>query len=114
MISCRGTENGRLLSSSGWTDWNARKSVSSGPSRAFHAVAEEGVAYRQIAEAIGRQLDVPARSITAGEAATHFGPLAMWVQNNGPASNEWTRRALAWTPSEAGMVADIERADDSR
>ena len=85
-----------------------------GRGEAFHAVAEEGVAYRQIAEAIGRQVDVPARSMTADEAAVHFGPLAMWVQNNGPASNAWTRSALAWTPSEAGIVADIETPDYAR
>lgn len=85
-----------------------------GRGEAFHAVAEEGIAFRQIAEAIGRQLDVPSRSITADEAAAHFGPLATWVQNNGPASNEWTRSVLAWNPLEAGIVADIERPDYSR
>jgi len=84
-----------------------------GRGEAFHAVAEEGVAFRQIAEAIGRQLDVPSRAITPEEAMVHFGPLAMWVQNNGPASNEWTRNVLAWDPVEAGIVADIESPDYS-
>lgn len=84
-----------------------------GKGEAFHAVAEEGVAFRQIAEAVGRQLDVPSCSITAEEAMGHFGPLAMWVQNNGPASNVWTRNVLAWNPVEAGIVADIERPDYS-
>lgn len=85
-----------------------------GKGEAFHAVAEEGVAFRLIAEAIGRQLGVPSRSLTAEEAMVHFGPLAMWVQNNGPASNEWTRKVLAWNPLEAGIVADIESPDYSR
>jgi nucleoside-diphosphate-sugar epimerase len=81
---------------------------------AYHAVAEEGVPYRDIAEAIGRQLGLPARSLTPQEAEAHFGPLATWVCNNGPASNEWTRNTLGWTPEQVGIVADIERPDYSQ
>lgn len=81
---------------------------------AYHAVAEEGVSYREIAEAIGRQLGVPTKSLTPEEAEVHFGPLATWVANNGPASSEWTRRTLGWTPEQVGIVADIEHADYSR
>lgn len=84
-----------------------------GRDEAFHAVAEEGVPFRQIAEAIGRQLGVPTRSMTAEEAAEHFGPLAMWVQNDGPASSEWTRKTLGWVPSDSGIVSDIESPDYS-
>ena len=80
---------------------------------AYHAVAEEGVPYRQIAEAIGRQVGVPAKSLTNEEAASHFGGLASWAGNEGPASSEWTRKVLVWGPREAGIVADIERADYS-
>ena len=80
----------------------------------YHAVAEEGVPYREIAEAIGRQLGLPAKSLTPEEAEAHFGPLATWVGNNGPASNDWTRKALNWTPEQVGIVADIERSDYSR
>ncbi|MGU3287898.1 SDR family oxidoreductase [Methylobacterium mesophilicum] len=75
----------------------------------YHAVAEEGVPYRAIAEAIGRQIGLPAKSLTPEEAEAHFGPLATWIANNGPASNEWTRKILGWTPEEVGIVADIER-----
>ena len=81
---------------------------------AYHAVAEEGVPFRVIAEAIGRQLDLPAMSLKQKEAEAHFGPLAAWVTNNGPASNEWTKRTLGWTPDQIGIVADIERPDYSR
>ena len=81
---------------------------------AYHAVAEEGVSYREIAEAIGRQLGLPAKSLTPEEADVHFGQLATWVANNGPASSEWTRKTLGWTPEQVGIVADIERADYSR
>ena len=80
---------------------------------AYHAVAEVGVPYREIAEAIGRQLGLPAKSLTPEEAEAHFGPLATWVANNGPASNEWTRKTLGWTPEQVGIVADIERPNYS-
>lgn len=79
----------------------------------FHAVAEEGVAYREIAEAIGRQLGVPTVSLTPEQADAHFGPLAVWVANDGPASSAWTRATLGWAPREAGIIADIERPDYS-
>ena len=77
----------------------------------FHAVADEGVPYRLIAEAIGRQLGVPARSLTPEEAAAHFGPLAMFVGGNGPASSRRTRELLGWEPKQAGLIADIDHPD---
>ena len=80
----------------------------------YHAVAEEGVPYRDIAEAIGRQLDVPSKSLPQEDAEAHFGPLATWVGNNGPASNVWTSKILGWEPKQVGIVADIERPDYSR
>jgi len=80
---------------------------------AYHAVAEEGVAYREIAEAIGCQLGVPTKSLTSEEAEAHFGPLATWVANSGPASNDWTRKTLGWTPEQIGIVADVKRPDYS-
>lgn len=80
---------------------------------AYHAVAEEGVPYRAIAEAIGRQLGLPTKSLTEEEAEAHFGPLAMWVGNDGPASSEWTRKTLGWSPEQVGIVADIEQPDYS-
>ena len=80
---------------------------------AFHAVAEEGVPFRVIAEAIGRQVGVPARSLTPDEAAVHFGALAMWVAGNGPASSERTRAVLGWAPREPDLIADIGRPDYS-
>ncbi|HVG48033.1 MAG TPA: SDR family oxidoreductase [Rubellimicrobium sp.] len=76
---------------------------------AYHAIAEEGVPFRSIAEAIGRQLGLPARSLTLGEAPAQFGGLAMWVAGNGPASSARTRAILGWEPREADLIADIER-----
>ena len=78
---------------------------------AYHNVAEEGVAYRQIAEAIGRQSGLPTRSLTPDEADSHFGPLAVWVGNNGPVSSAWTRATLGWQPEQMGIVADVEGPD---
>ena len=80
---------------------------------AYHAIAEEGVPFRRIAEAIGRQFGLPSRSITADEAKAHFGGIAMFAAGNGPASSERTRRTLRWEPREVGLVADIERPDYS-
>ena len=61
---------------------------------AYQAIAEEGVAFRMIAEAIGLQLGVPAKSLTLEEARVHFGGFAMWVAGNGPASNARTSEVL--------------------
>lgn len=77
----------------------------------FHAVADSGVPFRLIAEAIGRQLGVPAQSLTTEEAAAHFGPLALWVAGNGPATSQRTRERLGWTPRELDLLSDIDRPD---
>ena len=77
----------------------------------FHAVADRGVPVKQMAQAIGRQLGLPARSLTNEEAGAHFGPLAMWVAGNGPASSERTRERLGWKPVEADLIADIDHPD---
>lgn len=78
---------------------------------AYHAIAEEGVPFRSIAEAVGRQLGLPSRSIAPGEADAHFGGIAMFAAGNGPASSRWTRDVLGWTPTGPGIVVDVERPD---
>ena len=77
---------------------------------AYHAVAE-GVPFRAMAEAIGRQVGVPARSLTPDEAGTHFAGLAVWVTGGGSVSSERTRAALGWEPREVGLIADIDRPE---
>ena len=79
--------------------------------QAYHAIAEEGVPFRLIAEAIGRQLGVPALSLAPEEAAVHFGPLAVWVAGSGAASSHQTREILGWKPAEVDIVPDIDRPD---
>ena len=75
----------------------------------FHAVADEGVPFRQIAEAIGTQLGVPTASLSPEEAAGHFGPLSMWIAGNGPASSARTRARLGWVPEQPGLLRDINQ-----
>jgi nucleoside-diphosphate-sugar epimerase len=73
-----------------------------------HAVAEEGVTTRAIAEAIGRGLDVPVASIPADQAADHFGFLGGFFGADAPASNALTRELLSWEPTRQGLVADLD------
>ena len=75
----------------------------------YHAVAEEGVPMRDIAEAIGRGLKLPVKSISAEEAPAHFGFLAMFTSHELLASSEKTRKKLGWNPAGPGLIADLER-----
>jgi nucleoside-diphosphate-sugar epimerase len=73
-----------------------------------HAAAEEGVPFRSIAEAIGRGLDVPAKSIPAEKAGDLLGGfLGMVAQLDNPTSSARTRELLGWKPTHAGLLADI-------
>jgi nucleoside-diphosphate-sugar epimerase len=76
----------------------------------FHAVANEGVPMREIAEAIGRRLNLPAKSISLDEAVNHFGPLGQLVAADIPASNALTQERLGWQPAYLALIQDIERA----
>lgn len=78
------------------------------PGTPVHAVAEEGVRFRDIAEAIGRQLKLPAVSLTAEEASGHFGLLAPLVSLDNPTSSALTRERFGWVPAHPGLIADIE------
>jgi nucleoside-diphosphate-sugar epimerase len=73
----------------------------------LHAVADEGVPFREIAEVIGRHLGVPTVSIPAEEAAAYFGFLAMFVALDNPASSAGTRELLAWQPEHPGLLDDL-------
>ncbi len=74
----------------------------------FHAVAEEGVPFRRIAQCIGERLGVPSRSIAAEQAADHFGWLAQFVGLDAPSSSEHTRAVLGWKPTQPGLLADLD------
>jgi nucleoside-diphosphate-sugar epimerase len=75
----------------------------------LHAVGEEGVAIRDIAEAIGQGLDLPVSSITDEQAATHFGFLAGFLALDIPASSDLTRELLSWEPTGPGLVTDLNQ-----
>jgi nucleoside-diphosphate-sugar epimerase len=74
----------------------------------YHAVAEEGVSMRDIAEAIGRGLKVPVVSLSPEEAPAHFGWLTMFAGLDMPASSAQTREKLGWNPTGPGLIADLE------
>jgi nucleoside-diphosphate-sugar epimerase len=73
----------------------------------LHAVADEGVPFREIAGAIGRHLGVPTVSIPPEEAAGYFGFLAMFVSLDNPASSALTRQLLGWQPQHPGLLDDL-------
>jgi nucleoside-diphosphate-sugar epimerase len=75
----------------------------------YHAVAEEGVSMREIAEVIGRGLKLPVVSLSAEEAAAHFGWLAAFAGFDMPASSAQTRQRLGWRPAGPGLIADLEQ-----
>ena len=78
----------------------------------YHAVTGEGIAVRQVAEAIARRLGLPLAAVPAQEAAAHFGSLARPVTMDVPASGALTRQRLGWRPAPApGFIDDIARAD---
>ncbi len=74
---------------------------------ALHAVGEQGVELRAVAEAIGTGLGLPVAAVAADDAVAHFGFLAGMIGLDSPASNEVTRRQLGWEPREPGLIDDI-------
>jgi nucleoside-diphosphate-sugar epimerase len=76
----------------------------------YHAIAEEGVPVREIAEAIGRGMKVPVVSKSPEEAAVHFGRLGMFVGRDLPGSSLQTQRILGWRPTGPGLIDDLDRA----
>jgi nucleoside-diphosphate-sugar epimerase len=74
----------------------------------YHGVAEEGVPIRDIAEVIGRHLNVPVVSKSPEEAAAHFGFLGPFLSADLPASSALTQKWLGWRPTQPGLVADLD------
>jgi nucleoside-diphosphate-sugar epimerase len=75
----------------------------------YHAVAEEGVPVRDIAEVVGRGLKVPVVALSPEEAAGHFGWLGAFVSWDLPASSAQTQARLGWRPTGPGVIADLEQ-----
>lgn len=76
----------------------------------YNAVAEEGVPLRDIAESIGRGLNIPAVSLSPEEAGEHFGWLGFFVTHDVPASSALTQQRLGWRPTQVGLIADLNEA----
>ncbi len=75
----------------------------------YNAVAEEGIPMREVAEVIGRGLNVPVVSLSRKEAPAHFGWLAMFAGSDMPASSALTRQRLGWNATGPGLLADLEQ-----
>ncbi|MCG2666046.1 SDR family oxidoreductase [Bradyrhizobium sp. GCM10023182] len=77
--------------------------------RRYHAIAEEGVPFKLIAEVIGKRLGVPVVSKSAEEAEAHFGWFARFAAVDVPTSSAKTRAALGWEPKEKGLIEDLDQ-----
>jgi nucleoside-diphosphate-sugar epimerase len=76
---------------------------------ALHAVAEEGVPIRDVAEVVGRQLQVPVVAVAPEDAGEHFGWLGAFLGADSPASSTWTRELLGWQPTQPSLLEDLEK-----
>ena len=75
----------------------------------LHAIAEQGVPIRDVAEVIGRHLNVPLVSVPPQDAAEHFGWLGAFIGADAQASSELTRELLDWQPTHPGLIDDLEK-----
>jgi nucleoside-diphosphate-sugar epimerase len=78
----------------------------------LHAVAEEGIALRDIAAVIGRRLDLPVAPVAAEDAAQHFRHVGSFIGLDNPTSSQLTRDLLGWTPTRPGLIADLDQAQN--
>jgi nucleoside-diphosphate-sugar epimerase len=76
----------------------------------YHGIADEGVPVRNIAEIIGRRLNLPVVSKSPAEAAEHFGFLGHFLGLDCPASSAQTQEQLGWRPTQPGLIPDIDHA----
>ncbi|WP_395607231.1 SDR family oxidoreductase [Pseudomonas sp. B22129] len=79
----------------------------------YHAVAEQGVSSRQIAEVVAKGLGISTVSLKTEESAAHFGWFAMFAGVDLRASSEWTRHQLNWRPEGPGLLDDLRAMDYS-
>ena len=78
----------------------------------LHAVAEEGITVREIASTVGRRLDVPVAPVATEDAERHFSYLSAIADLDNPASSQFTRDTLGWTPTRPGLISDLEQDRD--
>ena len=88
----------------------ARLAVEAAPAGSvLHAVADQGVPFREIAQAIGRHLGIPAASVPPADAAEHFAHLGHFVALDSPATAAATRELLGWEPTGPSLLEDLEQ-----
>jgi len=75
----------------------------------LHAIADEGVPVRELAEVIGKRLDIPVTSVPVAEAETHFGWLGRFVSADLPGTSTLTQKRFGWTPTRPGLLADLDQ-----
>jgi nucleoside-diphosphate-sugar epimerase len=81
----------------------------SGAGGPYHAIAEEGVPFKDIASVIGRRLGLPVVAKSPEEAADHFGWFSVFASADVLTSSERTRALLGWEPAQPGLIADIDQ-----
>jgi len=88
----------------------ARLAVEAAPAGSvLHAVGDEGVPFREIAEALDRHLGIPTASLAPADAVEHFAHLGHFVAVDSPASAAVTRKLLAWEPTGPSLLEDLEQ-----
>jgi nucleoside-diphosphate-sugar epimerase len=75
----------------------------------LHGVAEEGIAFKDIAAVIGKHLNIPVVSQSSQDAAEHFGWFAPFAAMNNPTSSQETQNNFGWNPTQAGLIADLDQ-----
>ena len=83
------------------------------PGLRHHAVSEEGLSRKEIADAIGKGLKVPVQALSADAAAAHFGWLSPFVNMDSIGSSAITKRRLGWNPVGPGLIEDLAAMDYS-
>jgi nucleoside-diphosphate-sugar epimerase len=74
----------------------------------LNAIGDEGVPFREIAEVIGKHLDLPVAGVSREDAQGHFGLFALFASMDAPASSELTQKQFGWHPSQPGLIADLD------
>jgi nucleoside-diphosphate-sugar epimerase len=75
----------------------------------LHAVADEGVPLREVADVIGRHLDIPVAALSPEDAGEHFGWLGGFLGVDTPASSAITQELMKWTPTQPGLIEDLDK-----
>jgi nucleoside-diphosphate-sugar epimerase len=89
-----------------------RLALEKGPAGAtYHGVAEDGVPFREIAELIGRRLNVPVVSKSPAEAARQFSFMSPFISVDNPVSSKLTQARLGWNPTQPDLLSDLDQAD---